>query len=246
MKGAAVLGRLRIKYRKQIRELAAASARLADLGFATSRGGNLSARAGEDSVLITPTGFPKRDVHTNDILVMGLDGRIEDARKGVEPSSETPTHLQIMRNRPDVRGIIHAHPPVLTGFALAGIDVLSRPIHPELIVEVGPVIALDYTEPTSEALALQFDSVLGRGNAFLMKGHGVMICSPVGIGRALELLEMLETMAFSAWVAMSIGKVGEIPGAEIDKLEKIMRTRNLPMPGAPDSQLSLRQLYRKR
>jgi len=237
---------LRKRYRKQAEELASASRRLADLGFATSRGGNLSYRVGEDSVLITPTGFQKKEIRAADILVVRLDGKVEDARQGLEPTSEAPVHLQIMRRRPDVRGIIHAHPPVLTGFALAGIDILSRPIHPELTIELGPVISLDYTEPTSEALVRQFDSVARKGNAFLMKGHGVMICSPVGIQRALELLEMLEMMAFSAWVAMSVGKVSEIPGAEINKMEKIMRARKLPMPGGLDPAMTLRRLYSKR
>ncbi len=197
-------------------------------------------------MLVTPTGFQKGEVRAKDILIMRLDGSIEDAREGVEPTSEAPVHLRIMRNRPDVQGIIHAHPPVLTGFALADVDILSRPIHPELIIEVGPVISLAYAEPTSEALARQFDSATRRGNAFLMKGHGIVICSPAGVLRALELLEMLETMAFSAWVALTLGNVREIPGAEIDRLENIMRTRLLPKPGAADSSLSLKQLYRRR
>ena len=236
---------LQRKFRKQINELVMASVRLAELGFATSRGGNLSYRPEPDVVLITPTGFSKKEIRQQDILIMRLDGTILFSRPGVEPSSETPTHLRIMRMRRDVKGIIHAHPPILTGFALAGNEILSRPIHPELIIEIGPLISLKYTEPTSEALARQFDKVIDRGNAFLMKSHGVLICNPIGIGRTLELLEMLEMMAFSAWVGMAAGKVSEIPAKEIDRLEKIMRTRNLPMPGGVGASTRLRQLYSK-
>lgn len=242
MRKPSFIGPMHRRFRRQIRDLAAASVRLGELGFASSRGGNLSCRADDGCLLITPTGFRKKEVRPEDILVVRPDGSTWEARPGLKPSSEAPAHMHIMRSRPDVQAIIHAHPPVLTGFALAGVDILSKPIHPELVIEVGPVINLDYTEPTSEKLAHQFDSVILSANAFLMGGHGVMICSPVGIERALELLEMLETIAFSAWVAMSVGKPKTIPAAELDALERIMRTRNLTMPGA-SAGWSLRKLY---
>jgi L-fuculose-phosphate aldolase len=226
------------------RELAAASNRLAGLGFVASHGGNLSLRAEDDIILLTPTGRSKAEVEPQDIVIMNLAGEVLSAGKGVEPSSEAPVHLRILRLRPDIMGLIHAHPPVLTGFALAGIDILSKPIHPELTLEVGPLVCLPYAEPTSETLARQFDAVVRQANAFLMGNHGVMIGSPAGVGRALDLLQMLESMAFSAWVATTLGKVRELPAAEIDKLDKILRTRNLPMPGSPEASGSLRALYK--
>jgi L-fuculose-phosphate aldolase len=225
------------------RELAEVSRAVAELGYVTSHGGNLSLRVAPDVVLLTPTGFRKADLRAEDMLAMDPEGRVVAARDGVAPSSESPLHLRIMRRRPDIRAIIHAHPPVLTGFALAGVDILSRPIHPELIIELGPAVFLPYAEPTSEALAEGFDEALQRANAFIMGNHGVVLCSPVGARRALDLLQMFESAAHSVWVARTFGRVKEIPPREIDKLDAIRITRNLPMPGPGGPQGSLRGLY---
>jgi L-fuculose-phosphate aldolase len=237
--------KLQQKYEQQINELVKASVHLGDIGYVTSHGGNLSLRVDENVVLITPTKVPKRELTFDDIVIINFEGEILFSDNGRKPTGETPIHLNILSKRPDVKGLVHAHPPVLTGFSLLDAELLSRPLLPEPIIELGPVIYVAYEEPLSQRLAAAFDSVVEKSNAFLMKNHGVMICSPDGVWRALELLEMLENMAYSAFVAASMGKVNQIPLDEVDKLERTIRTRNLPMPGKPGVIKKLSDAYKK-
>jgi L-fuculose-phosphate aldolase len=156
-----------------------------------------------------------------------------------------PFHLHILEKRPDFNALLHAHPPVITGLAIAHSDLLQRPLLPEPIIEIGPVLNVPYAEPLSQDLADAFDVVLPRSNAFLMLNHGILLGSRDGIGRTVEFLEMLETAAQSAVTAATLGKIVEIPEEGLRKLENVMKTRNLPIPGLPGVNKSLVDLYKK-
>lgn len=238
------MDKIQKKYKKQIEELVDTTVRLGQLGYVTSHGGNLSYRVDEDIVLITPTKVPKIKVTFNDIVIVNCNGEVLFADNNRKPTGETPIHLNILKKRPDIKGLVHAHPPILTGFALTDTNLLSRPLLPEPIIELGPVLSVEYKEPLSDELASAFDEVLHKSNAFLMKNHGVMICSSEGVARSLELLEMLENMAYSVFVASTVaGNVTEIPIEEVGKLEKTIKTRGLPMPGRPGVIKSLKDVY---
>ena len=102
------------KYKRKIDELVAACHRLAELGYVTSAGGNLSLRVEENLLLITPTKTAKRIVAFEDICAIDLHGNIVYSPKNKKPTGETPFHTRIMCKRPDIKAIVHAHPPILT------------------------------------------------------------------------------------------------------------------------------------
>lgn len=235
---------LQRKYEKEIYELVNSSVRLGEIGYVTSHGGNLSCRVAENVVLITPTKVPKRDLVFDDIVMIDFAGKTLFAANGRNPTGETPIHLNILKKRPDIKGLVHAHPPILTGFSLIDDEILSKPLLPEPVIELGPVLYVPYAEPLSQELATVFNDVVAKSNAFLMRNHGIMVCSPDGVWRALELLEMLENMAHSAFIAASLGRVNQIPPDEVDKLTETIRTRELPMPGAPGVIKKLSEAYR--
>ena len=152
-------------------------------------------------------------------------------------------HLNIYCRRSDLRSIIHAHPPALTGVALTRSDLLARPLLPEPIIELGPILAVEYAEPVSLALAAAFDGVIDRSNAWLMRNHGITIGSAGSPRRTLELLQMAEALAKSVGIAAGIGEVQEIPREEVRKLERVIAARGLPRPGNPAVVESLEELY---
>ncbi|MFW5856643.1 MAG: class II aldolase/adducin family protein [Planctomycetota bacterium] len=234
---------LRVKYFDGIQEVAATARRTAELGFVTSHGGNISARLDENVVAITPTKVPKRKVHDADVVLIDMEGAVLAAGEGRRPTGETPIHLHLFRQRPDATGIVHAHPPLLTGFAIAGCDLLARPILPEPILEVGPVALVDYAEPLTDALAHTFDEALPRHNGFLMRNHGALFLSGEGCERALDFLEMTEAEAASLLAARQLGEVHELSRDDVDNLGNTMRTRGLPMPGARGAVERLADLY---
>jgi len=234
---------LRERFAKALAEHTEASRRLAELGFVASHGGNLSFRPAPDVILITPTKVPKRRVQADDVVILDREGRILSALGDRRPTGETPMHLRLFAKRPDLNALVHAHPPVLTGFALADDPILSRPLLPEPVLELGPILTAEYAEPISDDLARALDAVVLRSNAWLMKNHGITIGSSEGIGRAVDLLEMAEAMAHSVFVARALGRVNEIPRAEVERLERTLAARTMPRPGSPAAVTTLADMY---
>lgn len=235
---------LQLKYASQIEELAK-TAQLTDAkGFVTSQGGNLSYRVNENVVLITPTKVAKRSVKFDDVCIVDMDGRTLYAAPGRKPTGELPFHIRILQKRPDIKAVLHAHPPVLTGFAITGMDYMQRAYLPEPIIEVGPMMMVPYAEPLSDELAEKFDDYIELSNGFLMENHGALMCSYEGIGRALELLEMMEAAAQSILVAVQLCGAKEIAKNEIQNLDRVIKIRSLPMPGLPGKVKTLLDIYK--
>jgi len=203
------------------------------LGYVASHGGNVSYRLDRELIIVTPTKLAKRKLTADDVVLINANGDIIDSLNGRCPTGEMPMHLRIFERRPDIRSVLHAHPPVLTGFAISGTDLLSRAYLPEPAIEIGPVQTVPYAEPVSESLAKPFDAVVDTANAFLMENHGVVVCCPEGADRALDLLELLEQQAVSVLVVTLLGRARELPPEEITRLDKTLRTRGLSNPGQP-------------
>ena len=234
---------LQEKYADQIRELAEASVKCGRLGFVASHGGNLSLNTGKGVILITPTKVAKEEIRFDDIVLINPEGNVLFAAPGRKPTGETPMHTFIYKKRPDLRSLVHAHPPYLTGFSISGGEILARPILPEPCIELGPILSIPYAEPVSEKLARCFAEVLPRSNAWLMKNHGITIGSDQGISRTLGLLQMAEAMAISVLTAQMTGGVHEIPKEEVENLSRVLEGRGLPVPGNPARNATLKSLY---
>src|SRR5208282_1302015 len=99
--------------------------------FVAATDGNLSVRLDERRLLITPTCTSKGRMRAGDLVIVDIDGNRLAGKRRV--SSELAMHLLIYRLRPDVNGIVHAHPPTATGFAASGLD-LNRPLVCEVVV----------------------------------------------------------------------------------------------------------------
>ena len=112
-----------------VRDILEIGRRMYAKGFAAGNDGNISARVGDDEIWATPSGVSKGFM-TEDMLVkMKLDGTVLEGTW--KPSSEVKMHLRIYRENPDVRAVVHAHPPAATAFACAGLP-LDRPLLQEL------------------------------------------------------------------------------------------------------------------
>ena len=231
------------QYRDQINELVKASRRLGNLGYVASHGGNLSYKVSKEHILITPTKVVKREVSFEDICIISTTGEQLYVPEGRKPTGEWPMHIRLYERRPDLAGLVHGHPPYLAGFALAGNNILSRPLLPEPTIEVGPVVLVRYAEPVSEDLAKQFDGVVAVSNAWLMRNHGITMGSTDGAARALELLEMTEALAVSVLTAKQLGELQEIPRHEVERLDRTLESRNMALPGDPRVITKLTDLY---
>ena len=231
------------KYQDEIGEIVEACHRCAELGYVTSSGGNISMRVDDNVVLITPTKTPKRIMRFQDICAVDLGGNILFAPEGKKPTGETPFHIRILRKRPDVKAVVHSHPPVLTGFAIANVDLLTKAFLPEPIIEVGPILMVNYGTPLSEALSEQFDAVIEKSNGFLMENHGTVFLSPVSVFEAVEIMQMSECMAQSILVALQLGNAKPIKSEYVKEMDQVISIRNLTMPGTIGKFQSASDLY---
>jgi ribulose-5-phosphate 4-epimerase/fuculose-1-phosphate aldolase len=231
------------KYENEINEIIESCHRLAELGYVTSSGGNISLRVEDKLLLITPTKTPKRTIHFEDICAVDLVGNTVFAPEGKKSTGETPIHVRIMRKRPDVAAIVHAHPPILTGFAIAGSDLLAKPFLPEPITEVGPMLVVPYETPLTDALSLQFDAVIEKSNGFLMENHGALLCSVNSVFEAVELMQMMECMGSSVLTAIALGNAKPITAKYVKEMDQVSVTRSLNMPGARGRFHSASELY---
>ena len=104
---------------EQIRaEIVEVGRRMYARGFVASNDGNISARLDGTRLLTTPKSVSKGFMTPDMMVVVDFEGRKIGGDR--DPSSELPMHLEIYRNRPDVNGVVHAHPPTANGFAVPG------------------------------------------------------------------------------------------------------------------------------
>jgi len=230
------------KYSDEVRDFTKVCKRLADGMYVTSQGGNLSVKLEENLVLISPTCVCKSDISDKDVVFIDLEGNtVEGTRK---PTGEMPMYLNFYRDRPDIKSVIHCHPPYTNSFTvLKGTNWLMRPVFPETVAEVGPVPLVPYGEPLTQKLADNFDPFVKKYNAFLMENHGLTILSTADICRTLQLVDIIEISAISILQALAVGEVKELTREDVQNLENTMKTRNLPMIGAPGVNASMVDLY---
>ena len=230
------------QYATQVDEFVTVCHILAKNRYVTSSGGNLALRLEEDLLLITPTKTYKGDIGPADLVFIDLQGRVIAGDRC--PTGETPMYLKFFNIRKDIVSVIHCHAPSVCALAISkGKNWLMSPIYPETTIEVGPVPLVPYAEPITELLADNFVPFLPRYNSFLMESHGLVTMSRVGIKETMYLVDLLEMSAASILLALQVGEIKELSRAAVKDLSNTMRTRDLPLFGAPGVNTSLEELY---
>jgi L-fuculose-phosphate aldolase len=206
--------------------LCAAGLRLDALGLVPARDGNLSARIGERSVLVTGTGVRKRELTPAHLVEVDLDGRVLRGRG--RPSTELGLHLACYRHRPDVKAVMHAHPPTAVGFACAGRG-LTDCLMPEVAVHLGSVPLTPYATPGTPELEAAIAGVLHDHDAFLLANHGAVTMGS-SVDEALDRMETLEHFARIALTAEILGGPTSLPAGAVAVLEVMRRKMGNPRP----------------
>ena len=188
--------------------------RLYERGLVAGSDGNVSVRQEDGSILVTPSGLSKVDVTPDDLVVVTLDGRVLEGRHA--PSSELRMHLRLYQRRPDIRAIVHAHPPAATAFAVVG-ESFVAPVLPEVILQLGKVPLLPYATPGSDALADAFEPFVANHDGFLMANHGATTIGPT-LATAHRRMESLEHAARILLAARALGTVNELSAVDVQSL----------------------------
>jgi L-fuculose-phosphate aldolase len=187
---------------------------LCDRGFVPATDGNISLRLDDQHILTTPTCANKGRMNPDELVVTGLDGR--KIGTGLEPSSELGMHLLIYRCRPDVRAICHAHPPVATGFAAAGVS-LNKAILCEAVLSLGAIPVAPYAMPGTPALSAALEPFVHGHDAILMGNHGVVTYGS-DLVTAFHRVEAVEQIARVTLVTEILGRQNLLSSSEAAEL----------------------------
>ena len=145
--------------------------RLYARGYVASNDGNISVRLDEARILTTPKSVSKGFMTPEMMVVTDLAGKKISGER--DPSSELLMHLEVYRNRPDVRAVVHAHPPLATGFAVAGIP-LDRAVLAEVITTLGSIPIAEYGTPSTQELPDAVRQYIKAHDGLLLANHGAL------------------------------------------------------------------------
>jgi L-fuculose-phosphate aldolase len=201
---------------EQIRaDIVEAGRRMYARGYVASNDGNISARLDDGRLITTPKSVSKGFMTPDMLVIVDYTGtKIAGER---EASSELPMHLEIYRNRPDVNGVVHAHPPIATGFAVAGIP-LTRAVLAEVITTLGSIPIAEYGTPSTAELPDAVRKYIKAHDGMLLANHGAVTCGPDVMG-AYYKMETIEHFAKISLVARLLGREHLISREEVERLQ---------------------------
>jgi L-fuculose-phosphate aldolase len=224
-----------LKTEQQLREdIVQVGRMMFDKSWIAANDGNVTIRLDEDRILATPTGVCKGMMRPDDLLLCNLLG--EKICGDRDCTTELAMHLTIYRMRPDIRSVVHAHPPVATGFAVAG-RALNLALLPEVVISLGSVPLADYGLPGTPALTEGMLPYIPKYDALLMANHGAVTYGE-DVWQAYFRMEIVEHFARITLVAELLGGPKVLPRAEIQKLFESrhrykVKLRNHFEPGCP-------------
>jgi L-fuculose-phosphate aldolase len=194
-----------------------------EAGLVTGSAGNVSRRAGEHRIAITPSGISYDQLQRDEIVLVDLHSgsAVESAR---EPSYELPLHLAVYRSRPAVQAIVHTHAPFVTT-----LSVLHRPLPPvidEMLVYLGGTIEVaDYAFTGSDALGVNVVRKLGDRTAVLLSNHG-NICIGRDLAHALHVAHVMEAGARVYVQALQLGTPVPLPQSAVSAGHRLFEHRS--------------------
>jgi L-fuculose-phosphate aldolase len=200
--------------RQYRREIVLFGRALHERSYVAAMDGNLSVRLNERQILATPTAMCKSMMKPSDLVVVDMDGKRVEGRR--EVSSEIAMHLLIYKLRPDVRGVVHAHPATATGFAAAGM-ALNQPLVCEVVIGLGSIPLAKYGTPGTPELTDALEPLVRDYDAILMSNHGV-VAYGADLHHAYMKMETVEHFAQIALVTHLLGRQQPLGREDLGKL----------------------------
>ena len=212
--------------------------RLYARGYTASNDGNISVRLGPDRLLMTPTSVCKGFMTVDMMCITDLDGKKVAGERN--PSSEMQMHLEVYRRRPDVNAVVHAHPPLATGFAVAGIP-LDRAVLAEVVCTLGSVPIAEYATPSTQELPAAVAKYVQAHDGMLLANHGALTMGK-DLFSAYYKMETIEHFAKISLVARLLGGERILSRDEVFRLQDLRGHYGIaapapictdPAPGSP-------------
>src|SRR6478609_8349434 len=167
--------------------------RLWERGYVASNDGNISVRLDDQRLITTPKSVSKGFMTPDMMVITDLEGRKIAGER--DPSSELKMHLEVYRNRPDARAVVHAHPPTATGFPIA-----------------------EYATPSTEELPAAVRKYVKAHDGLLLANHGALALAG-DVMSAYYRMETIEHFAKISLVARTLGREQLLSRDEVERLQ---------------------------
>lgn len=198
--------------------------------FVASNDGNISVKVGPNAIWCTPTGVSKGFMTPDMLVKMDLKGNVISGKN--KPSSEVKMHLRVYNENPEVNGVTHAHPPVATSFAIAGIQ-LDKAVLPEAVVLLGNVPVAPYATPGTQEVPDSIAPYCRDYNAVLLANHGALTWGK----DVMEAWYRMESLEHYAMILMYTGNIinraNELSCNQVSELLKIREKMGIKTGGIP-------------
>jgi L-fuculose-phosphate aldolase len=189
--------------------------RLWERAYVASNDGNISVRLDDTRLITTPKNVSKGFMTPDMMVITDLDGKKIAGER--DPSSELKMHLEVYRNRPDIKAVVHAHPPTATGFAVAGIP-LDRAVLAEVITTLGSIPIAEYATPSTEELPAAVRKYVKAHDGLLLANHGALAMGG-DVMSAYYRMETIEHFAKISLVTRMLGREHLLSREEVDRLQ---------------------------
>ena len=184
-------------------------------GLTTTSGGNISIIDNDGDIWVTPSAIDKGSLQRKDIVCVRKDGSVKGFHK---PSSEFPFHKAIYEARPDIRAVIHAHPPALVSFSIVR-KLPDTNIIPQARKVCGPIGYAGYALPGGDELGTNIAAEFRKGfDAVIMENHGTVV-GGVDLKDAYVRFETLEFLARTILNARIVGEPVFLSDEQIQAFE---------------------------
>jgi len=210
----------RIKETQMREEIPPICRRLHARNLLASADGNVSFRISDEEILFTPTGVNKANLKPEDLAVVTLENKV---LKG-NPSGERLMHLEVYRNCPKAKAIVHAHPPTAIAWTVARPELTELPAESlsELILAVGRVPVAPYARPGSQDMGDVLKTFLPGCRVILLARHGAISWGE-DLEEAYNGMERLEHVAQILKSAHELGGITTLPSGEVEALRQMRK-----------------------
>jgi len=195
-------------------------------GFVASNDGNISVRLDADRILTTPTSVSKGFMTPEMMVVTDLAGRKISGERNA--SSELKMHLAVYELRPDAMAVVHSHPPLATGFAVAGI-ALDKAVLAEVICTLGSIPIADYATPSTAELPAAVAKYIRAHDGLLLANHGALTVGS-DLYNAYYKMETIEHFAQISLVARTLGGERVLSRDEVHRLQGLRTMYGITAP----------------
>lgn len=205
------------RYEAVREEICAVGRLLYDRGYVVSNDGNISVRVEENTVLITPSGVGKGRMTPDMLVLCDLNGNILEGDR--YPSSESKMHRMVYRERPDVRAVVHAHPPWSTACAICRRPLKERYLA-EMVVGLGEIPVTEFAMLSTDEVPDSVRPFVRTHSAVLLTNHGSLAWGPTLLS-AFDRLEVVEQTAKIYYYADRMGGAVEITPEQAETLRSM-------------------------